>query len=257
MCTVVILLVFAILFYGIFIERNTIEKTYINFSESPRITFAHITDLHFIREGLKHKKLLKILQEEPIDLIFITGDIVSFRRQLAIKDYLRKISSLNKPIYFVFGNWDHKVKDFDNLRNTLRELGIIVLENGSTTFKKDGLTVTIVGVDDPFTGRDNLKLALKDVELSNYTILLTHSPDIFYEASENKIDLVLAGHLHGGQVSLPKIRFAIYSPSKYGVRFLKGLFKLDKTTMYVNRGIGESHLPIRIFSKPEVLIGRI
>ncbi|MGB9833010.1 MAG: metallophosphoesterase, partial [Caldisericum exile] len=122
---------------------------------------------------------------------------------------------------------------------------------------KNGQKVNIVGVNDPYTKRANLKKAVSGIDKSLYTILLSHSPDIFYEAKEKSINLVLCGHTHGGQIKFPFIKFALFVPSRYGSRFLCGLFREGNTTMYVNRGIGESRLPIRIFARPEILIGTI
>lgn len=246
-----------VLFYGVFIERFRVETSKISFGNAYNIKFAHITDLHFSRESKRERQVLEILRRENPDLIFITGDIVNFRKMFVCEGYLKKITSFGKPVYFVFGNWDYKVNDFASLKEALKKLSINVLENENTTFQKGNAKINIIGVEDPFTKRANLKKALDGLDNSLFSILLSHSPDIFYEAKENHINLVLAGHLHGGQVRVPFLKFALYSPSKYGSRFLYGLFKINATTMYVNRGIGESHFPIRIFSRPEVLIGSI
>ncbi|MCI4462927.1 MAG: metallophosphoesterase [Caldisericum sp.] len=255
--TISVVIVSLVLIYGIFIERLQVETTHISFGSNLGIKFAHITDLHFSRESIREKKVLEILKEGAPDVIFITGDIVNYRRNFVASNYLKKIVDLGKPVYFVLGNWDYKVRDVENLKNALKSLSIIVLENESIIFEKWDTKINIIGVSDPYTKRADLKKAMSNIDKTLYTILLAHSPDIFYEAVAQNIDLVLAGHLHGGQVRLPFLKFAIYSPSKYGSRFLYGIFRNNSTTMYVNRGIGESHFPIRIFSKPEVLIGEI
>jgi len=255
--TISVVIVLLLLIYGIFIERFQVETTNISFGSKLGIKFAHITDLHFSRESSREKKVLEILKEGVPDVIFITGDIVNYRRNFVASNYLKKIVNLGKPVYFVLGNWDYKVRDVENLKNALKSLSITVLENESTVFEKEDTRINIIGVSDPYTKRVDLKKAMSNIDKTLYTILLAHSPDIFYEAVAQNIDLVLAGHLHGGQVRFPFLKFAIYSPSKYGSRFLCGIFISNSTTMYVNRGIGESHFPIRIFSKPEVLIGEI
>jgi len=243
--------------YGVFIERNLVEVKRIDFGNEYQIKFIHISDLHFSRESYRERKILKIIDDEKPDLIFITGDIVNFRKKFVGENYLRKIASLSSKIFFVFGNWEYRSKDILQIKKSLEDIGINVLENSGVTFRKFGKAINIVGVSDPYTNHDDLKKAVDNINLDNYTILLSHSPDIFYKAVDYKINLVLTGHLHGGQVKFPFIKFAIYSPSKYGLYFLGGLFKNGSTEMYVNRGIGESHFPIRICARPEVLIGKL
>jgi len=255
--TISVVIVSLVLIYGIFIERFQVETTHISFGSNLGIKFAHITDLHFSRGSSREKKVLEILKEGAPDVIFITGDIVNYRRKFVASNYLKEIVDLGKPVYFVLGNWDYKVKDVENLKNALTSLSITVLENESIIFEKGDARINIIGVSDPYTKKADIKKAMSNIDKTLYTILLAHSPDIFYEAVAQSIDLVLTGHLHGGQVRLPFLKFAIYSPSRYGSRFLYGIFKSNSTTMYVNRGIGESHFPVRIFSKPEVLIGEI
>ncbi|BAL80675.1 metallophosphoesterase [Caldisericum exile] len=255
--TVVAAIIFLILAYGYFAERFWIRKTKIAFGNYFNIKFAHLSDIHFSRESIREKKILEILQEESIDLIFITGDIVNYRKKFVGYDYLKKIVELRKPVYFVFGNWDYKVKDLNKLRTDLKNLHIIVLEDEHVIYEKDNIKINIVGISDPYTKRANLVKAVKGIDKSLYTILLSHSPDIFYEGRDEGINLILSGHMHGGQIKLPFVKFALYAPSKYGSRFLYGLFKEKNTTMYVNKGIGESHFPIRICAKPEILIGKI
>ena len=83
-------------------------------------------------------------------------------------------------------------------------------------------------------------------------ILLAHSPDQFRWAQANDIDLMLAGHLHGGQVKFPLLG-AIASPSIYGVRYVAGVFRNSNTVMHVSRGVG-SLTPLRIGCPPEVAL---
>ncbi|MEF3245427.1 MAG: metallophosphoesterase [Caldisericaceae bacterium] len=252
-----IFVIFALLIYGVFIERNQLAITRLNFSKENSIKFVQISDLHFTREGKREKKILKIISNEHPDLVFITGDVVNFRKKFEAKKFFKKISALGIKTYFVLGNWDYKVKDVVSLKKEIESAGIKVLENETAEFTKNGLKINIIGLGDPFTNHDRFEEAVNSINNKNFSILLSHTPDIFYKAKEKGIDLILSGHLHGGQVCLPFCKFAIYTPSKYGTKFLRGIFKEGNTIMYVNRGIGESHFPIRIFSKPEILIGTI
>ena len=84
------------------------------------------------------------------------------------------------------------------------------------------------------------------------TILLSHSPDIYYDVHE-KVELILAGHLHGGQVYLPLIG-ALIVPSKYGNKFVRGLIAETDNKMIVTKGLGTSILPLRFGAVPEIIV---
>jgi len=101
----------------------------------------------------------------------------------------------------------------------------------------------IVGVDDPYTMHDRLDKALQGIRENSVIVLLAHSPEIVGKAA-NKVDIILAGHTHGGPLYVPL-------PRKYR-RYVSGLFKVGETYMYVNRGIGTSILPVRFMCTPEV-----
>ena len=83
-------------------------------------------------------------------------------------------------------------------------------------------------------------------------LLLAHSPDQFGWAHANDVDLMLAGHLHGGQVRLPVLG-AITSPSAHGVRYVSGVFARGNTVMHVSRGVG-SLTPVRFGCPPEIAV---
>ena len=84
-------------------------------------------------------------------------------------------------------------------------------------------------------------------------ILLTHSPDIFPDIRQKNINLILAGHLHGGQIRIPFIG-AIIVPSKYGNKYSKGLIIDNHKKMIVTKGIGTSILPVRFNCKPDFIV---
>jgi hypothetical protein len=106
-------------------------------------------------------------------------------------------------------------------------------------------------VDDPVEEKSDLRSALKGMSVDYPSILLAHSPKIFEEASANGMDLLLAGHNHGGQIFVTKILRKIF-PLNPALEFLEGFFQKGKELMYVNRGIGTSYLPFRLGVKPEI-----
>ena len=84
-------------------------------------------------------------------------------------------------------------------------------------------------------------------------VLLTHTPDLFPDAAELGVDLVLAGHTQGGQVRLPWLG-AIVTDTRLGRAFASGLFRRGGTHLFVTRGIGTSRLPVRFLSPPEAAV---
>ena len=145
----------------------------------------------------------------------------------------------------VLGNHDCKF-DKARVRNVLQTSGIIVLENSNTKF--EGLS--IAGVEDIQTGFPDVEMALIGTE--HPTILLSHNPDIYYDVHE-KVELILAGHLHGGQIYLPFIG-ALNLPSKYGNKLVRGLIEDTHNKMLVTKGLGTSILPIRFGAVPEIIV---
>ncbi len=255
----IILISTAILIYAFLIEPYLLSITHLNlhFNDLPqsfeKFKIAQISDLHFTRFTCLHRKVLNALEKEKPDIIVITGDFVSRSLKITCKDFCRNITEKSKYTFAIPGNWDHKVNDFNYFVKSINETGISLLINSSTALSKNNNRIFIAGTDDPYRKYADLKKTFKNIPRNTFVILLTHCPDIIYDAIKYKPQLVLSGHTHGGQIRIPFIK-ALYVPSKFGTRYLSGLFKIKNTYLYVNRGIGTSHLPVRFFSPPEITI---
>jgi len=219
------------------------------------LKIVQLSDLHFGSSNpLLYPTVKSAVESLKPNIIAITGDIVS--KAEALDEAIEFIGELGKiaPIFIVWGNWDHwslgsKITEFKEALESLGE--IKVLENENTVVENG---VSIVGVDDPYTGRDNLGLALKGS--TNVRILLAHSPQIIDKAVNNA-DLVLTGHTHGGQIVLPLTGpIFVPLPAKYR-KYVSGTFKIENTVMYVSKGLGTSILPIRFNCPPEILLAEI
>jgi len=133
-----------------------------------------------------------------------------------------------------------------------------------------GERIFVIGVDDPFTNSDDLDRALSGVPKEAFKILLAHSPSIARKAIDAGIDLVLCGHTHGGQFRLPRIG-AIYVRTGFRRSISAGLYEGETlwqavgrspeqaayTKIYVSRGIGTSHFPLRFLCPPEIAVLRL
>lgn len=218
------------------------------------IEIVHITDLHMSPWSLPStfRKTADLINSLKPDYIVITGDFVTHFKEL-IPGCAKAVSWLKPGVskLAVLGNHDYWI-DAGYICKSLEEAGVEFLLNRCSP-SKNGSNLTFLGVDDPYTGHDNLKATFQEIPEPNMSVLLSHSPDIIEHAAELGIDLVLTGHTHGGQVRLPLIG-AIYIPSKYGRRFDKGWFNIKNTRMYVNRGLGGIFPPIRFLCRKEIAI---
>ncbi len=248
--------------WGVFIEPNHIkvEKLSLKIKDLPpsfqNLKILHFSDLHFKKFGQKEKKVLEILNQLNPDFIFISGDIVDWETNNfdSCQKFLRELAkNYQGRIFGVYGNHDHKNRKFALLGTILKENKIKILNNESRKIERNGDFIYLIGVDDPHLGYDNIEKAMEEVENNSPKILLAHSPEIFRKVKEKNIDLVLTGHTHGGQINIPLFSDLVL-PLKYDKKYKSGLFKENSTYLYVNRGIGETLLPIRINAFPEVTL---
>jgi predicted MPP superfamily phosphohydrolase len=141
------------------------------------------------------------------------------------------------------------------LAETLNEWGIRILHNEAVHLnyaagQPDGLDIYMAGVDDVTEGRPHIYHALDQVPAEAPTILLSHNPDIIISPRIDQVELILAGHTHGGQVVLPFWGPA-HTQAEYVARsHVAGYLRKRNTQVYITRGIGEG-IPIRLGAKPQ------
>ncbi|UFS72444.1 metallophosphoesterase [Geomonas sp. RF6] len=223
-------------------------------AEFDGFTILHLTDLHDKEFGRDGSELLALLDTEQFDVVALTGDLVVSATSL-LTPALRLVEGLkSRPVFAVSGNHEWNSERGEEICEKLRQAGAEVLSNTSHTFRKGAGRLSIVGVDDPVTGRASLRKALSTATGEGPRLLLAHSPQIYEEAVQEKVDVVLAGHTHGGQLRLPVFgapyvpSMGIFPPYDYGV------YSSGKTSMIVNAGLGESLLPVRFNIRPEVVL---
>lgn len=228
---------------------------------------AHVSDIHDSEIGEEHKTLLDKLKQSNPDMIAITGDLIDSSRT-NVEHSLRFVAEAVKiaPCYYVCGNHEILSGKYEELREALLDLGVILLENTNKKIEKDGEYISIMGINDPFLYSFDLITHEYDetvvgecieealVGTDGFRILLSHHPECFEYYREYGIDLTLSGHAHGGQFRLPLIG-GLYAPHQ-GVfpKYDAGLFKNGSTRMIVSRGIGNSAFPLRLNNNPELII---
>ena len=226
---------------------------------------AQVSDLHNAEFGEGNSKLIQLLSQTEPDIIVLTGDLIDSRNTdieiaLAFAREAMKIA----PVYFVSGNHEARVIEYEDLKMGLSEAGVNVLENQIVEITREGESITLMGIDDPsfqenYLFGDSEGVAKQAIETllrvsDGYTVLLSHRPELFELYVETGMDLVFSGHAHGGQFRLPFIGGLVAPNQGFFPKYDAGLFSEENTTMIVSRGVGNSIVPLRFNNRPEIIV---
>lgn len=226
---------------------------------------AQISDLHNAEFGSDNEKLLSLLRSSQPDIIAITGDFIDSRRtDIAVALAFAEEAVEIAPCYYVTGNHESRDKEaYAQLKSGLLTLGVTVLENDRIPLERDGETITILGIQDPSFEADHWRVMEADVvekylnplsQESGFSLLLSHRPEFMELYARYGIDLVLCGHVHGGQFRLPFLG-GVFGPGQgFFPEYDGGLYEKADTQMIVSRGIGNSTIPLRFNNRPEVVL---
>ncbi len=245
----------------IYYDTNTIEIRRFQIAGSSLgesltgLKLAFITDLHAKRNGPREKEINRVLAKEKPDFVLLGGDFISFKGP-----YEPAVEFLNQvgKAYAVLGNTEYSNENEscifchqDKSRELKKDPQPVFLRNSVSVLEGSRGRISLIGVDDPVTRRSDLSAAVRKVNPAGPTILLTQSPEIFEEAVQSGVDLVLAGHNHGGQLFLVGYlrKMILMDPA---LEYLEGFYHKGRTLMYVSRGVGTSFLPFRLGVKPEI-----
>lgn len=262
-----IVAVFLILPYSRFIEPNWIEVKKVTIRsekftpELSKLKIVQISDLHIERIDYREKRLLAIVNRLKPDIIFITGDFVTYRKDLKLCLLLLRGFRAKKGIYAVLGNHDYYQFHESELIPKLQEVGVNVLRHDNLQLDLgNGQKIWIVGLSDHYGelarhGQPHfLREVFTNIPAVDIKIFLTHNPDVaaLDALKEYRPDLILAGHTHGGQFGIELIRKYYWYAERSD--YMAGLYKVNGMPLYVNRGIGTITKPLRFFARPEVTV---
>jgi len=213
------------------------------------LTILHLTDLHFCGTPDRdfHRFVIdKCMADGEPDILAITGDVIDsswhHRWIVPLLGRLRwKLAG-----FAILGNHD-ALRDTKIIRRRLTRIGLSVLGNGFARLDIRGVPMLVIGNETPWfqPGPD----ASQWPEAA-FKLCLSHTPDTIAWAKKAGVDLMLAGHVHGGQIRLPLIG-SIFCPSRYSRRYDCGTFFEAPTLMHVSRGLAGQH-PLRYRCRPEV-----
>jgi hypothetical protein len=214
------------------------------------LRIAHLSDFHLgvpSRGARALERAVEWVRERRPDLVAVTGDLLSRPRgEPQLLDALRR---LPHP-YVVLGNHDYAIsRDPFSKRVELSNVeGATVLLDAAEVVEIRGKRVEIAGVD-PRTWLQRKSSGFDDPH-ADLRILLCHFPRAFDTVPAGRWDLILAGHLHAGQIVLP-YGFGKLLLAHPGSRYPEGVFERDGTVLHVSPGLGTTFVPFRFFARPE------
>lgn len=266
----------AFLYYGnnhIDITTYTIQSAKIPESFSG-YRIVQLSDLHSKVFGENQQMLLQKVQGLHPDIIVFTGDLVDGRTKLEAPCFTLMKGLVNiAPTYYIYGNHEAILlyePERQEFFKQIDALGVKTMNNKAVILTSAANeSINLVGIPDPIAIsipnklfqyedlEERTKILLEETfqfvkDKEAYTILLCHRPEYIKTYSNFPVDLVLCGHTHGGQIRLP-ILGGIYATGQgFLPKYDSGYFKTGDLTLLINRGLGQSSFPYRIFNNPEI-----
>ncbi|WP_298654338.1 metallophosphoesterase [uncultured Eubacterium sp.] len=267
--TAIALIVLAGIVIFLYLQNNILDITQYNIKSNDcgSLKIVQLSDLH----SKPFNKVLKKTQELNPDIICITGDYINDKCKNKDKmlNFGKELVKIAK-VYYITGNHERRLENFESIMQELSDIGFIVLLNRISVYNDKGFDVNILGLDEnqadfkDYKARKNGTFVYKDMspffaELENnsgFKIVLSHFPENFENVkemnySQHDFDIQLSGHAHGGQFCLPFIG-PVFSPGQ-GLfpKYAKGSFG-DRPKLIVSRGLGNAEFPFRLFNHPEI-----
>ncbi|HEX8775864.1 MAG TPA: metallophosphoesterase [Pyrinomonadaceae bacterium] len=202
------------------------------------------------------RRVVELAQSAKPDMVALTGDYTTMYRRY-IEPCAEALGALRAPegVWAVLGNHDYYT-DAQLTTRALERAHISVLGNANTLLRRGPDALQLSGVDDWSWGKTDWPRAFHGLDRKRPSVLLSHQPRVLDLAETHGVSLILSGHTHGGQVSLPLIG----SPARFissEMKYERGLYEKNGTQLYVSRGTGVIGLPVRFGSRPEIALLRL
>jgi predicted MPP superfamily phosphohydrolase len=240
-------------------QRVTVRQQELKFSALPKsfdgYTILHISDMHVEMSEAAMEHLIKIVHGMSYDLCVLTGDYRAktfgpFDAALLGVEKVR--AYLKPPIFGVLGNHDTV-----QMVPQLEAMGIRMLINECEVLARGSERIYLAGIDDAHFYRvDNIEKAASQIPSDEFSILLSHTPEIYRQAAHANFNLMLCGHTHGGQLCLPgsiPIKLEAVLPRRMGA----GVWEHCDMIGYTSRGAGSSVVPVRLNCPAEITLHRL
>jgi uncharacterized protein len=228
------------------IESPNLPKAFDGF------TIVQLSDLHVEMSEAAMERVIDLLGEARYDVCVLTGD---YRGRICgpydstLAGMARVRASLKGPIYGVLGNHDTIC-----MVPGLEAMGIRMLLNESDVIGRGGQRLHLAGIDDAhFYGMDNIEKAAAAIPHNEFSILISHTPEVYRQAARADFNLLLSGHTHGGQICLPG-GFPITLDSVLPRSMGSGPWRYHDMIGYTSVGAGSSVVPVRFNCPPEITL---
>lgn len=257
------LILLSLFCYVRFIEKEMIivKQEFTTFSGSgsqlTEVNIALFADPHigiYTNSAFLQRVVDTVNAQKP-DVVLIPGDFIYGMSREELETAFAPLQKLSVPVYAVAGNHDSEAPGSipsEVVREKVGAWGVRFVDNTRATLAIKDKQVTILGLSDLWEGKMDLE-TLKSTSVDENSILIIHNPDTLHTIPEIPVDLVVAGHTHGGQIRIPFLYKKII-PSDYG--YDQGWYETNGYKMYVTSGVGEVGLPMRMGVPPEVVMIR-
>lgn len=267
---IVIILVWVMLYDG---TRFVIVKHRIT---APQIKKTYravvLADLHNKQYGKGNEWLLKAIDEQKPDGIWIAGDILTAQPGKSMQVAIELITALAEkyPVFYGNGNHEHRLKLYpqtygnmaEEYAQALTKANVTPMVNCHILLEENNIAVYGAEIDREYYKRftipqmeeDYLSKLLGQADAKRYTVLLAHNPDYFPNYAAWGADLVLSGHVHGGMVRIPGWKGMVSPNVRFFPKYDGGIFREGKSAMILSRGLGMHTIPVRLFNPGELIV---
>lgn len=219
------------------------------------VSIAFLSDIHYKSrlDSVGLKSIKNILLELKPDVVLLGGDYQEGCEY--VLPMVEDCTSWKAPLGMagVMGNNDYE-RCTEEIRSCFESRGVRILEGENMAIRRGNSEIIVAGAKNTFKARESEKSPTLELSDSSFVILLTHTPDYAEDIDIKNTDIVLAGHTHGGQVTLFGA-IAPINPSHYGRRFLRGVcMNSSGIPVIVSTGIGTSRKALRMFAPAEIIM---
>ncbi len=244
-------------------SRLVLNQVDIAFGDLPAdlngLRIAQLTDIHLgpFLELRELERAVAMANEAKPNLVVVTGDLITARAH-HLERCLRALAGLRSEagVLGCLGNHEMYAACEDEAQRSGARLGILFLRHSAERLRFGNAYLNVAGADHQADRRSYLAGAEALIRPDDFNVLLSHNPDVFPVAARQGYDLTLAGHTHGGQVTIEALSQYL-NVARFATPFVRGLYRENRSAVYVGLGIGTVGVPARLGSPPEVALIRL